>query len=94
VIEILDILRRQRAGDDSRVIERSVNIERNTFRKYIRIAEEKGHQRATDTNLEDIAYAFFSEKSTAMAVPTIQRPETAYCRRTRKSITEWLIVTK
>ena len=59
VIEILDVLRRYKAGDGFRAIAKAAAIARNTVRKYIRIAEEKGLRDAGEAELEDIAYAVF-----------------------------------
>jgi len=60
VIEILDVLRRQQAGDGSRPIATATSIARNTVRKYIRLAQKKGLG-GPDADLEDIAYAVFRE---------------------------------
>ena len=59
VIEILDVLRRYKAGDGFRAIAKAAALARNTVRKYIRIAEEKGLRDAGEAELEDIAYAVF-----------------------------------
>ncbi len=61
VIEILDVLRRQQAGDGIRTIAKAADIACNTVRKYIRIAQEKGLGREAAADLEDIAYAVFKE---------------------------------
>jgi transposase len=61
VIEIVDVLRRYAAGDKIRAIARCTGMDRNTVRKYIRIAEEKGFEKESATNIEDIAYAVFRE---------------------------------
>jgi len=61
VIEILDILRRRQAGDGIRPIAKATDIARNTVRKYIRLAEDKGFSDVPDADLEDIAYAIFKE---------------------------------
>ena len=61
VIEIVDVLRRQAAGDNISAIARSTGMDRKTVRKYIRIAEGKGFTKEPDTNLEDIAYEVFRE---------------------------------
>ncbi|GAB4489808.1 MAG: hypothetical protein OHK006_21960 [Thermodesulfovibrionales bacterium] len=41
VIEILDVLRRQKAGDNISAIARSIGMDRKTVRKYIRIAQAR-----------------------------------------------------
>lgn len=61
VIEILDVLRRYQAGDGSSPIAKATSIARNTVRKYIRLAEDKGFTRDSDADLEEIAYAVFRE---------------------------------
>lgn len=61
VIEIVDVLRRQAAGDKISAIARSARMDRKTVRKYIRIAEAKGLSRESGANLEDIAYEVFRE---------------------------------
>ena len=42
VLEVVDVLRRYLEGDSIRAIARSKGMDRNTVRKYLRIAEEKG----------------------------------------------------
>ncbi len=59
VIEILDVLRRYKVGDGFRTIAKAAAIARNTVRKYIRIAEEKGFRDTGEAEIEDIAYAVF-----------------------------------
>ena len=61
VIEIVDVLRRKAAGDKISVIARSTGMDRKTVRKYIRLAEGKGFTMEQDADLEDIAYAVFTE---------------------------------
>lgn len=56
VIEIVDVLRRQAAGDKS-VQSRATGMDRKTVRKYIRIAEGKGPTKETDSRIEEIAHA-------------------------------------
>jgi transposase len=60
VIEILDVLRRQKAGDNISAIARSTGMDRKTVRKYIRVAEGKGLP-AAEPSLEAVAYAVFRE---------------------------------
>jgi len=60
VIEILDVLRRRQAGDGSRPIAKATNIARNTVRKYIRLAQDKGLNES-GADLEEIAYSVFRE---------------------------------
>ena len=61
VVEILDVLRRHRAGDGFKLIARSTGMDRNTVRKYIRLAKKNGFTMDTESNLEEIAYAVFKE---------------------------------
>ena len=61
VIEILDVLRRQVAGDNISVIARSIGMDRKTVRKYIRIAAEKGFTKGSGADIEEVAYAVFRE---------------------------------
>lgn len=60
VIEILDVLRRQAAGDNISAIARSTGMDRKTVRKYIRIAEGKGLA-ASESDIEEMAYSVFRE---------------------------------
>jgi DNA-binding IclR family transcriptional regulator len=76
VIEILDVLRRQKAGDNISAIARSTGMDRKTVRKYIRVAEGKGLT-AADTR--------YSGRSTAMTTTATAMPGTAFCCRTRRS---------
>ncbi|MDA8162244.1 MAG: hypothetical protein M0022_04965, partial [Desulfobacteraceae bacterium] len=61
VIEILDVLRRFKAGDGFRAIAKGTGIARNTVRKYIRSAGKKGLEKDADLDLEETAYAVFRE---------------------------------
>ena len=60
VIEISDVLRRQKAGDKISAIARSTGMDRKTVRKYIRIAEEKGLGSECE-NIEEVVCAVFRE---------------------------------
>lgn len=61
VIEILDILRRRKQGDGTRMIAKAAGMSRNTVRKYIRIAEGNGFGSEEAANLEAVAYSVFRE---------------------------------
>jgi transposase len=61
VIEIVDVLRRQAAGDKISAIARATGMDRKTVRKYIRIAEGNGLTKETDSRIEEIAHAVFRE---------------------------------
>jgi response regulator of citrate/malate metabolism len=52
MIEIVDVLRRYQQGDGIRAIARSTGIDRNTVRKYLRMAEEKGFSKDGSIDLE------------------------------------------
>jgi len=56
VIEIVDILRRRLEGDSMKAIAKATGMDRNTVRKYIRIAEEKGVSFDYKDDLDEIAY--------------------------------------
>jgi transposase len=60
VTEIFDILRRIRAGDGKRQIAKATSIDRNTIRKYLRVAEECGFTvLSTHDELHEIALSVF-----------------------------------
>ena len=61
VIEIVDVLRRYLAGDSIRSIARSKGMDRNTVRKYLRYAEEKGFTASFEGDLDEMAYHVFRE---------------------------------
>jgi hypothetical protein len=56
VIEIVDVLRRQAAGDNISAIARSAGMERKTVCKYSGIAEGNGLSAGSEANIEEIAY--------------------------------------
>ena len=60
VLEIVDVLRRYLAGDSIRLISRSKDMDRNTVRKYLRIAGENGFTVGFDGNLDEMAYWIFA----------------------------------
>jgi transposase-like protein len=55
MIEIVDVLRRYQQGDGIRAIARATGIDRNTVRKYLRMAEEKGFSKDGSIDLESLA---------------------------------------
>lgn len=60
--EILDILRRRQAGDGKRQIAKATGVDRNTVRKYLKIAETCGFTPLSDLEtLHEIALAIFRE---------------------------------
>ena len=60
VLEVIDVLRRYVAGDSIRAIARSKNMDRNTVRKYLRVAEEKGFSVEFGGDLDEMAYSIFA----------------------------------
>ena len=60
VLEVVDVLRRFVGGDSIRSIARSKNIDRNTVRKYLRIAEENGFSAESAGDLDELAYRIFA----------------------------------
>ena len=62
VTEILDILRRAQAGDGKRRIAKATGIDRNTIRKYLKLAEACGFTPLSDAEtLHEIALAVFRD---------------------------------
>jgi len=61
VLEVVDVLRRHLAGDSIRGIARSKGMDRNTVRKYLRIAEARGFSAEFDGDLDEMAYGIFTE---------------------------------
>jgi transposase len=60
VLEVVDVLRRYLAGDSIRAIARSKEMDRNTVRKYLRLAEDKGFSVEFSGNLDELAYQIFA----------------------------------
>jgi transposase len=89
VLEVVDVLRRYLAGDSIRAIGRSKGVDRNTVRKYLRLAEENGFGAEGDRDLDEIAYRVFT------AVHPEKREETERNRDRillphQQKISEWL----
>lgn len=59
VLEIVDVLRRYLAGDSIRSMASSKNMDRNTVRKYLRLAEEYGFAVGFSGDLDEMAYRIF-----------------------------------
>ncbi len=59
VLEVVDVLRRYLEGDSIRAIARSKGMDRNTVRKYLRIAEEKGLGIEFKGDVDEMAYRRF-----------------------------------
>jgi transposase len=61
MIEIVDVLRRYQQGDKIRAIAKSTGIDRNTVRKYLRIAEGRGFPGDESIDLQTLATKVFQE---------------------------------
>ena len=59
VLEIVDVLRRYLAGDSIRPMATSKKMDRNTVRKYLRLAEEYGFAVGYSGDLDEMAYRIF-----------------------------------
>jgi DNA-binding Lrp family transcriptional regulator len=59
VLEAVDVLRRNLEGDSIRAIARPKGMDRNTVRKYLRIAEERGLSQEFRGDLDEMAYQIF-----------------------------------
>lgn len=55
VVDIVDVLRRVQNGYSIRAITRATGMDRNTLRKYLRLAYKKGFDKGTLCNLDVIA---------------------------------------
>lgn len=69
VLEVVDVLRRFLAGDSIRAIARSKEMDRNTVRKYLRLAEERGFSVEFSGNLDELAYQIFAAVHPETPVP-------------------------
>ena len=59
VLEVVDVLRRYLKGDSIRAIARSKGMDRNTVRKYLRVAEERGLSPEFRGDVDEMAYRIF-----------------------------------
>jgi hypothetical protein len=59
VLEIVDVLRRYLSGDSIRSMATSKRMDRNTVRKYLRLAEEYGFTMGYAGDLDEMAYRIF-----------------------------------
>ena len=87
MIEIVDVLRRYQQGDGIRAIARSTGIDRNTVRKYLRMAEEKGFSKAGSIELEALAMEVFQEAQGPSGPPAVRNP---VLRSYQQLLEEWL----
>ena len=86
MIEIVDVLRRHQQGDGIRAIARSTGIDRNTIRKYLRMAQEKGFSRDESMDLESLATEVFQQVQGPSGPPAVRDPAlTPY----QQLLTEW-----
>jgi transposase len=74
MIEIVDVLRRYQQGDGIRAIARSTGIDRNTVRKYLRMAQEKGFSKDRLIDLESLATEVFQQAQGPSGPPTVRDP--------------------
>jgi transposase len=74
MIEIVDVLRRYQQGDGIRAIARSTGIDRNTVRKYLRMAQEKGFSKDGAIDLESLATDVFQQAQGPNGPPTVRDP--------------------
>ena len=89
LIEIVDILRRWLEGDGFRKIAMATGMDRNTVRKYIRIAEEKGVCIDFNGDLDEIAYLIFSEVHPEKKA-RLENKRDHILLPHKETITEWL----
>lgn len=89
LIEIVDILRRWLEGDGFRKIAMATGMDRNTVRKYIRIAEEKGVSIDFNGDLDEIAYLIFSEVHPEKKA-RLENKRDRILLPHKETITEWL----
>ncbi len=87
MIEIVDVLRRYQQGDGIRGIAKATGIDRNTVRKYLRIAEGKGFSKDIPIDLEALGRKVFQEAQGTNGPPVVRDPVlTPY----QQQLTEWL----
>jgi transposase len=89
VLEVVDILRRYLAGDSIRGIARSKGMDRNTVRKYIRIAAEQGFSAKFDGDLDEMAYGIFSRVHPEKREETENKRDKILLPH-EKTISDWL----
>ena len=89
VLEVVDVLRRHLAGDSIRGIARSKGMDRNTVRKYLRIAKEKGFDVGFDGDLDEMAYGIFTEVHPEKTVESENKRDKILLPH-KKKISEWL----
>lgn len=87
MIEIVDVLRRYQQGDGIRAIARSTGIDRNTVRKYLRMAEEKGFSKNGSIDLEALGREVFQEAQGPSGPPAVRDPALSSYQQL---LTEWL----
>jgi len=95
--EILDILRRTKAGDGKRQIAKATGIDRNTIRKYLKIAEVCGFTPVSAPEaLHEIALAVFRavHHSTDTSASTNEELLLAHLERIKGWLDDGLTLTK
>lgn len=69
VVDVIDILRRVQSGYSMRAITRSTGMDRNTLRKYLRLAYKKGFGTHGLCDLEEIAREVVREVQSRLPGP-------------------------
>ncbi len=87
MIEIVDVLRRYQQGDGIRAIARSTGIDRNTVRKYLRMAQMKGFSKDRSIDLEPLATEVFQQAQGPSGPPAVRDPVLGPYQQL---LTEWL----
>lgn len=87
MIEIVDVLRRYQQGDKIRAISRSTGIDRNTVRKYLRMAEERGFSKGESIDLESLATEVFQQAQGPSGPPAVRDPVLGPYQQL---VTQWL----
>jgi len=89
VLEIVDVLRRYLKGDSIRSIAKSKGMDRNTVRKYLRIAEERGLSQEFRGDLDEMAYRIFRAVHPERGEETEKKRDKILLPHEQR-ITEWL----
>ena len=87
MIEIVDVLRRYQNGDTIRAISRSTGIDRNTVRKYLRMAEKRGFSKEGSSDFDSVAMEVFQEAQGPSGPSAVRDPVLIPYR---VQLTEWL----
>lgn len=88
VVDIVDILRRVRNGYSIRAITRATGMDRNTLRKYLRLAYKKGFALEGECDIEKIAGQVVCEVQSHLPGPERSSEKTLLPHRS--SIADWI----